>query len=87
MATRFDVIDTGCGIEPADQERVFAAFEQIGASTTSPLEGTGLGLYICRTLSSLIGADITFESEFGRGTTFTLGVPGEAVGAPWTSSS
>jgi signal transduction histidine kinase len=76
MATRFDVIDTGCGIEPADQERVFAAFEQIGVSTASPLEGTGLGLYICRTLSSLIGADITFESEFGRGTTFTLGLPG-----------
>jgi protein-histidine pros-kinase len=75
-ATRFDVIDSGRGIEPADQERVFAAFEQIGASTASPLEGTGLGLYICRTLSSLIGAEITFESEFGRGTTFTLGLPG-----------
>jgi PAS domain S-box-containing protein len=75
-ATRFDVIDSGRGIEASDQERVFAAFEQIGASTSSPLEGTGLGLYICRTLSSLIGADITFESEVGRGTTFTLGLPG-----------
>jgi PAS domain S-box-containing protein len=75
-ATRFDVIDSGRGIEPADQERVFAAFEQIGAPTASPLEGTGLGLYICRTLSSLIGAEITFTSEFGRGTTFTLSLPG-----------
>jgi PAS domain S-box-containing protein len=75
-ATRFHVIDSGCGIEPADQERVFAAFEQIGTPTASPLEGTGLGLYICRTLSSLIGADITFESEPGRGTTFSLGLPG-----------
>jgi protein-histidine pros-kinase len=75
-ATHFDVIDSGRGIEPSDQERVFAAFEQIGACTASPLEGTGLGLYICRTLSSLIGADITFESEVGRGTTFTLGLPG-----------
>jgi PAS domain S-box-containing protein len=75
-AVRFDVSDSGCGIDPADQDRVFAAFEQIGGSTASPLEGTGLGLYICRTLSSLIGAEITFESEFGRGTTFTLGLPG-----------
>jgi PAS domain S-box-containing protein len=74
--TRLDVVDSGRGIKADDQERVFAAFEQIGASTASPLEGTGLGLYICQTLSTLIGADITFTSEFGRGTTFTLDLPG-----------
>jgi protein-histidine pros-kinase len=74
--THFDVIDSGRGIKAEDQERVFAAFEQIGTSISSPLEGTGLGLYICQTLSSLIGAEITFTSEVGRGTTFTLTLPG-----------
>jgi PAS domain S-box-containing protein len=74
--TRFDIIDSGRGIDIADQERVFAAFEQIGSSASSPLEGTGLGLYICQTLSSLIGAEITFTSEVDQGTTFTLLVPG-----------
>jgi PAS domain S-box-containing protein len=74
--THFDVIDSGRGIKAEDQERVFAAFEQIGTSVSSPLEGTGLGLYICQTLSSLIGGEITFTSEVGRGTTFTLTLPG-----------
>jgi PAS domain S-box-containing protein len=73
--TQFDVTDTGRGINPADQKRIFAAFEQVGGTTSSRLEGTGLGLYICQTLSSLIGGEITFASEVGRGTTFTLGVP------------
>ncbi|MGH2941310.1 MAG: PAS domain S-box protein [Solirubrobacteraceae bacterium] len=72
--THFDVIDSGRGIKADDQERVFAAFEQIGASPS--LEGTGLGLYICQTLSTLIGGEITFTSELGRGTVFTLDVPG-----------
>jgi signal transduction histidine kinase len=75
-ATNFDVIDSGRGIRAEDQERVFAAFEQIGSPTASPLEGTGLGLYICQTLSSLIGGEISFTSEIDRGTTFTLSLPG-----------
>jgi PAS domain S-box-containing protein len=75
-ATRFEVIDSGRGIDVEDQERVFAAFQQIRSSTASPLGGTGLGLYICQTLSSLIGADITFTSKVDQGTTFTLSVPG-----------
>jgi protein-histidine pros-kinase len=70
--TRFNVIDTGHGIKPDDQERLFAAFVQIGGDGANPYEGTGLGLYICQTLATLIGAGITFESEFGKGSTFTL---------------
>jgi len=70
--TRVAVIDTGRGILPEDQESLFAAFERIGGATAQPYEGTGLGLYICRTLAPLLGATITFESAFGRGTTFTL---------------
>ena len=73
--TRFAVSDTGCGIKAEDQQRLFAAFEQIGSAAARPYEGTGLGLYICRTLATLIGASITFESEFGKGSTFTLELP------------
>jgi protein-histidine pros-kinase len=72
--TRFSVIDTGCGIQPEDQERLFAAFEQVGTAGSRPYEGTGLGLYICQTLASLIDASLTFESVYGQGSTFTLEV-------------
>jgi signal transduction histidine kinase len=70
--TRFTVTDTGRGIKPDDQERLFAAFERIESPTTAPGEGTGLGLYICQTLATSIGSAITFESEFGEGSAFTL---------------
>jgi protein-histidine pros-kinase len=69
---RFNVVDTGRGIAADDQERLFAAFEQVGSGSARPYEGTGLGLYICQSLAPLLGATITFESEPGRGTTFTL---------------
>jgi PAS domain S-box-containing protein len=70
--TRFTVTDTGPGIKTEDQGRLFAAFEQLDNSTTRASEGTGLGLYICRTLATFIGAAITFESEYGNGSAFTL---------------
>jgi PAS domain S-box-containing protein len=75
LVTRLTVTDSGLGIKPADQARLFAAFEQIERSTAHPYEGTGLGLYICKTLATLIGAGITFESEFGAGSSFTLELP------------
>ena len=74
-AIRFSVVDTGSGIRPEDQKKLFAAFEQVDASATR-FEGTGLGLYICRRLTALIGGMITFESEFGKGSTFTLELRG-----------
>jgi PAS domain S-box-containing protein len=70
--TRFTVTDAGEGIKVADQERLFAAFEQIESSSTRPQEGTGLGLFICQNLAAFIGATITFDSEFGIGSAFTL---------------
>jgi PAS domain S-box-containing protein len=75
-AIRFSVIDTGSGIDPSDQQKLFAAFEQIQSSSPSDHEGTGLGLYICQKLTGLIGGAITFESELGKGSTFTLELPG-----------
>ena len=71
-ATRFSVTDTGCGIRPDDQQRLFAAFERIGHDRAHPYEGTGLGLYISQTLANLIGATISFESEFGKGSVFMV---------------
>jgi PAS domain S-box-containing protein len=70
--TKLTVVDTGRGIKPGDQAHLFTAFEQIASAVAQPYEGTGLGLYICLKLATLIGAAIKFESEFGSGSSFTL---------------
>ena len=70
--TRFRVTDTGAGIKVSDQAKLFAAFEQVGSPDAQPYEGTGLGLYISQTLAHLMNAEITFESQFGKGSAFTL---------------
>jgi signal transduction histidine kinase len=69
---RLSVCDTGGGIRPEDQARLFQAFSQVDASSTRRHEGTGLGLHLSAKLAHLIGAGIDFESEPGRGSTFTL---------------
>jgi signal transduction histidine kinase/CheY-like chemotaxis protein/HPt (histidine-containing phosphotransfer) domain-containing protein len=69
------VIDTGIGIEPGQQQRLFAEFTQATASTSRQYGGTGLGLVICKRLAVLMGGDITLESTPGRGTTMRLVAP------------
>jgi signal transduction histidine kinase len=71
------VIDTGIGIDPADQSRIFEEFEQIDAGPrgNSAERGTGLGLAISRRLAALIGGMVELESEIGKGSTFTLWLP------------
>jgi signal transduction histidine kinase len=71
------VIDTGIGIDPADQSRIFEEFEQVDAGPrgNSAERGTGLGLAISRRLAALIGGMVELESELGKGSTFTLWLP------------
>jgi signal transduction histidine kinase len=71
------VTDQGIGIAPADQERIFEEFEQVGAGprADSPSRGTGLGLAISRRLARLLGGDISLVSEIGQGSTFSLWLP------------
>ena len=71
------VIDTGIGVAPADQERIFDEFEQVDAGPRgeSMQRGTGLGLAISRRLARLLGGDITLDSQLGKGSTFTVWIP------------
>jgi protein-histidine pros-kinase len=70
------VSDTGCGICVEDQSHLFKPFKQLDSSSTRTHEGTGLGLHLSAKLASLIGGHITCESHLGKGSTFTLFVPG-----------
>jgi signal transduction histidine kinase len=71
------VADSGIGIPEKDCERIFDEFEQVNAGPRgdSMRRGTGLGLSISRRLARLLGGDITVESEFGRGSIFTVWLP------------
>ena len=82
----FEVRDTGIGIRPEDQLRLFQAFTQVDNSTTRRYGGTGLGLIICKRLTELMGGKIWMESQQGKGTavhfTLSCGVTEQPVPGP-----
>ncbi|RCX11017.1 hybrid sensor histidine kinase/response regulator [Extensimonas vulgaris] len=69
---RFEVEDTGIGIAPQDQERIFMPFERGSAGRRASEVGTGLGLTITHLLTELMGGELTLRSEVGQGSTFSV---------------
>lgn len=74
-AVSLSITDTGIGIKSDDLHKLFQPFRQIDSGLTRNHEGSGLGLAICRKLAELLGGEIRVESEWGRGSTFTILLP------------
>src|SRR5580693_772865 len=77
----FSVADTGIGISPADQDRIFQEWEQVEGKLQKTAKGTGLGLPLSRKLAQLIGGDVYVKSQVGLGSTFFVSVPVSYTGA------
>jgi CheY-like chemotaxis protein len=77
----FSVADTGIGIAPEDQGRIFQEWEQVEGKMQKAAKGTGLGLPLSRKLAQLIGGDVYVKSQLGVGSTFFATVPIRYMGA------
>jgi signal transduction histidine kinase/ActR/RegA family two-component response regulator len=83
---KIDVKDTGIGIKEEDYDKVFAKFERLDQKQNYSVEGTGLGLSIVKSFADMMDGSVSFKSEYGKGTTFTvkiwqeLGYENENVG-------
>jgi PAS domain S-box-containing protein len=82
LYARFEVTDTGIGIDPALQARLFRHFEQADSTTTRRFGGTGLGLAISERLVGLMGGTIGVHSESARGSRFWIEVPLQRAAPP-----
>ena len=75
------VRDTGIGIKQEDVGRLFTKFERVDLKQNSTVEGTGLGLAITHALVTMMNGRISVESEYGKGSTFTISLPQKVVSA------
>ena len=76
----FAVSDTGIGMTTEQQAKLFEEFSQADATTARRYGGTGLGLAITRKLARMMGGDMIVTSEPGKGSVFTVRLPGGAAG-------
>lgn len=76
---KVSVIDTGCGIREEDRDKLFKSFVRIEERRNHLIEGSGLGLSICKQLLDLMGGTISVESEYGKGSKFSFVLPQEIV--------
>ncbi|HHF0524168.1 TPA: response regulator [Legionella anisa] len=72
---QFAVSDTGIGLTREQLGSLFKAFSQAESSTTRRFGGTGLGLYLTKSFSKILGGDVSIDSEYGKGSTFTIILP------------
>jgi signal transduction histidine kinase/CheY-like chemotaxis protein len=76
--TEFAISDTGIGMTPEQQAKLFEEFSQADSTTAQRFGGTGLGLAITRKLARMMGGDVTVTSELGKGSVFTVRLPTNA---------
>jgi signal transduction histidine kinase len=74
-SVEISVTDTGIGIAPDDQPKIFEEFRQVGGENAKRIEGTGLGLTLAKKFVELHGGRIWVTSEVGKGSTFTFTLP------------
>jgi CheY-like chemotaxis protein len=72
---KLEISDSGIGISPDQQKKIFDAFHQVDSSVSREFGGTGLGLTIAKRLTNILGGEITLKSEEGTGSVFTLWLP------------
>ena len=72
---RIQVVDSGIGMKSEDLSKLFKAFRQLDTGLNRQHEGTGLGLVICEKLLAAMGGDVTVQSQWGAGSTFTVRLP------------
>ena len=75
---RISVQDSGIGLSPEQQKKLFQEFTQADDSTTKKFGGTGLGLALCKRFAIMMEGDITVKSEAGKGSVFTVRLPAGA---------
>jgi two-component system phosphate regulon sensor histidine kinase PhoR len=84
---RCEVIDTGIGLSPEDQERVFERFYRVDRARSRDIGGTGLGLSIVKNTVKTLGGEVGVRSELGQGSTFWVELPCETGGGDATADA